>query len=132
MSSPLLKPDLYDEGPEGVVLICGRCPCGRVAFPFQTLGCEICGRHGEAISRVRLAARGVVVSSATVHLHAGKGREAPFDVCVARLEDGPTVRSLMTSVGAPPQPGREVRAVLIETDGREPGERVRDLRFEAL
>jgi len=128
---PLLKPALYEAGAEGEAwLNGGACACGRLFFPLQAFGCEMCGRHGPDLQPRRLSGAGAVVASATVHLHAGKGREAPFDVCVVKLEDGPVVRTLLTSVGDPPPPGRMVRAVLVEVAGREPGERARDLRFE--
>ena len=128
---PRLKPELYEEGEEGAIWLSGgACECGHVFFPWQTFGCEVCGRHGEDLHPRRLSGSGSIVASATVHLHAGKGRQAPFDVCVVKLDDGPVVRTLLASVGDPPQPGRAVRAVLVEVDGREPGERVRDMRFE--
>ncbi|MBU1375098.1 MAG: OB-fold domain-containing protein [Alphaproteobacteria bacterium] len=127
----LLKPALYAQGDDGVAwLNGGACACGHVFFPLQDFGCEMCGGFGVDLTPQRLKGLGRIVASATVHLHAGKGREAPFDVGVVKLDDGPVVRTLLTSVGDAPAPGQAVRAVLVEVDGKEPGQRVRDLRFE--
>lgn len=128
---PLLKPALYGESDDGTAwLNGGSCACGHVFFPLHAFGCEMCGRHGADLQPRRLSGAGRVVASATVHLHAGKGREAPFDVCVVKLDDGPVVRTLLAGAGDPPSPGQAVRAVLVEVDGKEPAQRVRDLRFE--
>lgn len=127
---PLLKPALYDEAEDGSVwLKGGACSCGHVFFPLQTFGCEACGGHGEALSPRRLEGVGEVIASATVHLHAGRGREAPFNVCVVKLRGGPVIRSLGVEGAGLAQPGQTVRAVLALAGGKDPGETVRDLRF---
>ncbi len=126
----LLKPALYEEAEDGTVWLKGGvCSCGHVFFPLQAFGCEACGGHGEALSPRRLEAVGQVISSATVHLHAGRGREAPFNVCVVKLNGGPVIRSLTMEGTALAQPGQTVRAVLAVADGKDPGAKVRDLRF---
>ena len=128
---PLMKPALYAQGEDGAAWLNGGvCVCGHVFFPLQAFGCETCGRAGDDLTPRRLSGSGRIVASATVHLHAGRGRQAPFDVGVVKLDDGPVVRTLLTSIGAAPAPGQPMRAVLVEVDGKEPGERVRDLRFE--
>ena len=47
----LLKPGLYGPpaGEDAAVLRGGKCACGAVFFPMQSYGCEVCGRHGEAL-----------------------------------------------------------------------------------
>lgn len=106
----LLKPDLYTETP---TLKGGRCVCGNIFFPMQNYGCEACGRFGDALQPAELKGLGTLVASATVHLHNGKGREAPFTVVTVRLADGPTVRTLLD--GAPNSelpPGTPMKATL--------------------
>lgn len=70
--------------------------CGGVFFPPQHYGCESCGAPAEALETVEMAGRGALHSFATVHLHQGKGIEAPFTVGVIVLDDGPAVRAILT------------------------------------
>lgn len=127
---PLLKPALYEQAATGEILLKGaKCVCGHVFFPYQTYGCEVCGRLGDDLAPIPLRSEGTVVSAATVHLHGGSARQAPFDVCVVKLVDGPVVRTLLASVGDPPQPGDTVRGRLCEVEGREASQLVWDFRF---
>jgi uncharacterized OB-fold protein len=106
----LLKPDLYTED---AALKGGCCTCGHVFFPMQGYGCEACGRFGGALKPRELRGSGVLVASATVRLHNGKGREAPFTIVAVKLDDGPMVRTLLD--GAPDDglpPGTPVKATL--------------------
>jgi len=104
----LLKPDLYTDAP---ALKGGRCVCGAVFFPMQSYGCETCGRT--EVSPFELKGQGALVASATVHLHNGKNREAPFTIVAVKLADGPMVRALLDG---PPnddlKPGTAMNAVL--------------------
>jgi uncharacterized OB-fold protein len=106
----LLKPDLYSDVP---ALKGGRCACGHVFFPMQSYGCEVCGRFGDDLAPQYLGGTGTLVASATVHLHNGKGREAPFTVVAIKLDDGPMVRTLLD--GGPADdlpPGTRMKATL--------------------
>lgn len=91
-------PDLYSASPDGIPkLNGGRCrACGYVFFPPQSYGCEICGASGDELQPFALKGEGRLRSFATVHLHPGKGIEAPFTVGVILLDDGPVVRAVLT------------------------------------
>lgn len=127
----LMKPSLYRrEGTERVphspALLGGRCgQCGYVFFPRKSYGCEKCGSVD--LSDKALSGRGTLVAAAEVHMHAGKGREAPFIVCSVTLDDGPVVRTLLASDKRPPI-GTAVRTVLVPVTHND--ERAEDLRFE--
>ena len=127
----LLKPALYRaEGSPGTpavpALIGGVCEaCGHVFFPMQTYGCERCG--AVSLSPRLLAGTGRLVASARVHLHAGKGREAPFTVGTIALDDGPVVRTLLADDGGL-APGARMTTTLVPVRDAEGAERL-DLRF---
>jgi uncharacterized OB-fold protein len=136
----LLKAKLYQEEgtpsePSIPSLRGGRCTCGAVFFPMQNYGCEFCGRHDDAVQPVALSGKGKLLSSATVHLHTAKSANpavrsltAPFTVGVIRLEDGPTIRTLI--VGARDKdlaPGTEMVATLEPVGTEDPS--LVDLRF---
>src|SRR6185437_395144 len=102
----LLKPALYraegtDAVPAHPALLGGACACGYLFFPLQRYGCEKCG--GLEIEPRALSGAGSLLASARVHLHAGKGREAPFTVGSVRLDDGPIVRTLIVESAGPLQ-----------------------------
>jgi len=125
----LLKPALYRrEGtaaePMSPALLGGRCACGHVFFPLQTYGCERCG--GVDIAPLALSGAGRLLASARVHLHAGKGREAPFTIGAIKLEDGPIVRTLIEDES--PRIGAAMAAILTAVVDAEGAPRL-DLRF---
>jgi uncharacterized OB-fold protein len=130
----LLKPALYrEEGTDGApahpALLGGACAaCGYVFFPMQCYGCEKCG-SGDLQPRV-LSGVGRLLASARVHLHAGKGREAPFTVGAIQLDDGPIVRTLLVEDTRPLAPGARMATTLAPTVDAE-GEPRLDLRFTA-
>src|SRR4051794_31256444 len=98
---PLLKPGLYEVSPGSKIdLKGGRCRCGYVFFPFRTHGCERCGAFGDAITAQPLSGRGTLLAEARVHLHAAPGRSAPFSVVKVRLDEGPVVRTLLSTESA--------------------------------
>ncbi|MBY4897063.1 Zn-ribbon domain-containing OB-fold protein [Cupriavidus sp. AU9028] len=138
MTTPLLKPSLYEAGGPGATgsasLKGGRClACGYVFFPLQRYGCEQCGAHGDALAPATLAGTGTLLARATVHMHARPERTAPFVIGTVRLDDGPVVRTLLdASPTAPPSCGTRMRAMLVEVPGTEPAVLVRDLRFAAI
>jgi uncharacterized OB-fold protein len=92
---------------------------------MQAYGCERCGSLD--LGPRRLSGAGRLVASAEVHLHAGKGREAPFTVVSVQLDDGPTVRTL-AGRDEPLTPGLRMVTTLAAAAGPE-GESLRDLRF---
>ncbi len=130
----LLKPGLYDAKgtaalPGNPSLLGGRCNCGHVFFPMQNYGCEKCGASADHLKPHRLAGSGKILALATVHLHAGKGRQAPFTVATIALDDGPTVRTLLDQASErDAKPGLAVVTKLIDVP-REDGPALLDLRF---
>lgn len=134
MSDPeLLKPALYRRAgssarPDLPALLGGACACGHVFFPLQTYGCERCG--GTDLQPRALTGAGRLLASARVHLHAGKGREAPFTVGSLRLGDGPIIRTLIEGDGARLRPGAAMVGVLAPVTDPEGAIRL-DLRFVA-
>ena len=136
----LLKPALYGrsdgEASRSAYLKGGRCKCGYVFFPWQSLGCERCG-DVESMQPINLAGRGNVISSVTVHLHATNDRPTPFVIAAVRLADGPVVRTLLAErSGEAPRtlpPGHAVVAELFEvSQPGDPSVTVLDLRFVAV
>jgi hypothetical protein len=130
--APLLKPGLYRAGgmaaaPGRPALLGGVCAaCGYVFFPLQRYGCEKCG--AVAIEPRALAGAGRLLASARVHLHHGKGREAPFTVGAIRLDDGPIVRTLIEADGTELHPGARMATLLVPAVDAEGAPRL-DLRF---
>ncbi|WP_158461389.1 Zn-ribbon domain-containing OB-fold protein [Rhodococcus opacus] len=143
----LRKPALYTttsgaERPDLARLIGGEClRCGFVFFPFQRLGCEVCGAHDEELSTAILSGRGTLVSCTTVHHHstqtgliATSPMPTPFAVATVQLDEGPSVRALL-SFGdeSTLRPGEPLQAVLAEVPpavAASTGEL--DVRFEPL
>ena len=126
----LLKPDLYAETSGRVTLKGGRCSaCGYEFFPMQTRGCETCGAQGSALIGTDLGGTGTLAAAATVHVHAGKSRTAPFVMGTIDLDSGPRIRTLLVDMpDAETRAGSKVSAVLIEAAGPD-GSPIRDLRF---
>jgi len=128
-----LKPDLYTvpQGPSTIPqLHGGRCRCGYVFFPMQAYGCEKCGATGDALAAAALEARGTLVASARVLLHAAKDRTAPFVVVSIKLDDDPVVRSLLAQDHTDRLPiGTRMQGLLAEVGRADDGETVADLRF---
>ncbi len=139
----ILKPGLYGaEGtpafPNHPSLKGGRCQCGYVFFPLQSYGCEVCGRSGDALQPQALSGCGTLIASATVHIHAAArtptGRTdvaphtAPFTIGSIKLDDGPTVRTLLVDVDERAlKPGQRMVSRLVSVaTGAEP---ILDLRF---
>ena len=108
-----------------------RCSaCGYVFFPPQWYGCEVCGAGKEELEAKALAGRGKLSSFATVHLHQGKGIEAPFTVGVVVLDDGPAIRAILTEkTDAGLKIGDRMRAVLVAADDDESNAPMNELRF---
>ena len=150
MSTPeVLKAALYAaEGtaavPDLPSLKGGRCQCGYVFFPLQTYGCEVCGRTGDALQPVALSGRGTLIASARVHIHANrapaakpgakppevKPHEAPFTIGSIKLEDGPTVRTLLVDIDDRTlAPGKKMVAKLVSVGTGDKA--IVDLRFTA-
>lgn len=130
---PLLKPALYQTqgsaaAPNRPALLGGVCACGYVFFPVQSYGCERCG--GLALKPKVLSGAGRLLASARVHLHAGKGRDAPFTVGAIQLDDGPIVRTLLEADDAELRPGARMATVLAPVVDADGAPRV-DLRFAA-
>ena len=125
-------PDLYPAHGDRPPLFGQLCSgCGHVAFPPNPYGCEACGAQPEALEARELAGAGELAAFATVHLHPGKGIEAPFTIGVVVLDDGPAVRATLT---CPTDEGLaigdRVHSVLTPqgTDGD--GNPIVELRFE--
>ena len=126
------QPALYSGSGNPPSLKGGRCRrCGYVFFPPQQYGCESCGALGKELEAVTLPGRGKLHSFATVHLHQGKGIEAPFTVGVILLDDGPAIRSILTDrTGQGLKAGDRMSATVVSQGSDEQGGEVMELRFE--
>jgi len=127
----LLKPALYraegtPQAPSRPALLGGVCARGHVFFPLQPYGCERCG--SVELRPMALSGVGRLLASARVHLHPGKGREAPFTVGAIQLDDGPIVRTLIVAE-TPVAAGTRMAASLVRVADPE-GRACLDLRFE--
>jgi uncharacterized OB-fold protein len=144
-TSEILKPALYAaEGtaavPDHPSLRGGNCSrCGYVFFPLQTYGCEVCGSTGDALQPVALAGSGTLIASSVVHIHAPRAPAAkdtrplaaPFTIGSVKLDDGPTVRTLLVDVDQRSlQPGQRMVTRLVPV-GSDDTRHVVDLRFTA-
>ncbi len=90
-----VHPRLYDPNAETPALLGTRCgACGGVFFPPLGIGCEICGSPD--LTAEALAASGSLHSVATVHLHQGRGIEAPFSIGEIQLDAGPLIRATLS------------------------------------
>jgi uncharacterized OB-fold protein len=128
-----IQPELYSVEPaDAPRLKGGRCrACGYVFFPPQSYGCESCGAPPDQLEPVELAGRGTLHSFATVHLHQGKGIEAPFTVGVIVLDDGPALRAILTDrTDAALAIGNRMRAKLVAQGRDDSGAELVELRFE--
>jgi hypothetical protein len=102
-------------------LIGGRCVCGYVFFPAQTLGCESCGRYGSELSSFELSGQGQVVSKAIVFVHADPKRPPPFAVAEIKLAEGPVVRALLAGpADNTPETGESVVASMFPPNPSDP------------
>ena len=126
------QPTLYSGAEHPPSLNGGRCrKCGYLFFPPQQYGCESCGAPGEELEAVALPGRGKLHSFATVHLHQGKGIEAPFTVGVILLDGGPAIRSILTNrTGEGLEAGDSMRATMVSQGSDAQGREVMELRFE--
>lgn len=132
MPDSFSAPPLFSAAPDAIPkLNGGRCrACGYVFFPPQSYGCEICGALGDQLEPSALTGEGVLRSFATVHLHQGKGIEAPFTVGVVLLDDGPAIRALlMERTDAGLKIGDRMRSVLVCAASGESGADETELRF---
>jgi len=111
-----------------------RCAsCGHVAFPPNPYGCESCGAEPDSLESRELAGTGELAAFATVHLHMGKGIEAPFTVGVVVLDDGPAVRATLTCpTDEGLSIGDRVQSVLVSQGTDDEGNETVELRFEPL
>ncbi len=124
--------ELYTASPgETPTLNGGRCrACGYVFFPPQSYGCEICGASGDELHPLALKGEGTLRSFATVHLHPGKGIEAPFTVGVILLDDGPAVRAILTQkTDAGLKIGDRMHATIFKASSDDGGAGANELRF---
>jgi uncharacterized OB-fold protein len=137
MDTKLLKPSLYRRDgtealPDHPSLLGGRCSCGYVFFPMQTMGCEVCGRHGEDLRPMPLTGRGRLLSATIVHLHADPARPAPFTIGKIALDDGPVVRTLLEAAEERAPAGTTMVAALAPVGIEDDGGDILDLRFTPL
>ena len=131
MTSP--RPQLYtSDDPRPPQLCAKRCQaCGYTFFPPHPYSCESCGAAAEQIEQRLLAGSGVVQSCATVHVHHDPNTPTPFTVASITLDDGPTIRALMTCpTDADLSLGDRVRAVLVSSGSDADGNERTELRFE--
>lgn len=127
-----VHPELYSPGSAGTpALNGGKCrACGYVFFPPQSYGCESCGAPPEKLEAAELRGSGRLHSYATVHLHQGKDIEAPFTVGLIVLDEGPAIRSLLTSrTDDGPAIGDRMASVLVAAGNDQDGNEMVEMRF---
>ena len=126
-------PTLYAIDRREPALRATRCAaCETTFFPPLGLGCEACGASEAALTPVEIAARGVLRSAATVHVHAGDDIEAPFVVGEIELQDGPRMRGILrdrSGLGDVEVIGRSVEGVWHPCGPDAEGNEVVELRF---
>jgi uncharacterized OB-fold protein len=126
-------PELYPAQGSRPPLYGQRCSaCGRVAFPPNPYGCEVCGAEAESLATQELAGSGTLRAFATVHLHPGMGGiQAPFTVASIALDDGPAVRATLTCpTDEGLSVGDRVHSVLVSQGTDSEGNETVELRFE--
>ncbi len=105
--------------------------CSRRSFPPDPYGCEACGAAVEQLARTELAATGVIHAVATVHRHHHPRPETPFTVATIVLDDGVTLKGVLTGDTSAAGVGTRVRGVTVPWDTDDDGTEVVDLRFTA-
>lgn len=94
------------------ILIGQRCQaCERVAFPPDPYGCEACGAHLDRLDPYELGAVGRVHAVAVVHRHHREFPATPFTVATIVLDDGPTLKAVLTDDSADIGVAERVRGV---------------------
>lgn len=92
------------------MLRCGR--CGRIDTPTRSL-CATC--LSGALEPVDVPGTGVLVSWTTIRRAPTRFREeAPYDIAVVDLDDGPRVVGRLAADSAPPTPGSRLVAIRAE------------------
>jgi uncharacterized OB-fold protein len=127
------QPELFSVSDQSPPHLSGGrcCACGYVFFPPQSYGCEACGAPPAELEPIALKGRGVLHSFATVHLHQGRGIEAPFTVGVIVLDDGPALRAILTCrTDEGREIGDRVNALLVPDGDDQQGNQIMELRFE--
>ncbi|MGB3625616.1 MAG: OB-fold domain-containing protein [Henriciella sp.] len=106
------------------------CACGRVAFPPNPYGCEICGASGEQIEEQLLDGKGRLLAFVTTHHANQRDIAVPYTVASIALEDGPVIRALMkTPTDAELNVNDAVEAVLVSSETAA-GDASPQLRFQ--
>jgi len=103
--------------------------CGRRAFPPDPYGCERCGATADELAPIELVASGTVHALATVHRHHHDRPETPFTVATVVLDDGITLKGVLTGDLASAGVGSRVEGVTVPWETDEDGTEVVDLRF---
>ncbi len=127
-----VHPELYaaDLNPEPVLKGAKCRACGYVFFPPQSYGCESCGALPAELELLDLKGRGALQSFATVHMHHGKGIEAPFTIGVIALDDGPIIRSVLAErTDEALHIGDRMHSALVAAGADDKGNNLVELRF---
>ena len=106
--------------------------CGYVFFPPHAFGCEVCGALPERTEPMKLAGKGVLLSFAVVHRHAGGSIEGPFTVGEIALDAGPVVRAVLEGREEELAIGQRMRAVLWAAPSPGTQQETVELRFEKV
>lgn len=98
------------SGAAMVTLAMVRCAgCGRIDTPIRAV-CAGC--LSDQLMPFEVAGRGVVVSFTTIRRAPTRFRDqAPYDIVVVDLADGPRITGRLAGTSAPPAIGARVQAV---------------------
>jgi uncharacterized OB-fold protein len=133
---PLRRPNLYAEMgtaalPEAPAFRAVKSRSGHITFPPQHYGCQVSGETGDDLQDVLLTGRGRLAAIATVHIHPQPLPPVPFTVVEVELDDGPTVRGLLSARQELPLEPGVILVTRLEEVSAVDGTTIRDIRFVA-
>jgi uncharacterized protein len=128
-----VHPGLYNLDTNTPVLFGTRCnSCKGLFFPPLAIGCEICGAEANQLKPETIEAFGVLHSVATVHLHHGRGIEAPFAIGEIQLDAGPLIRATLGALVDVTAIGARMQAEWLTVGTADDGSELTEPRFVSV
>jgi len=110
-------------------IVAQRCnACGHRSFPPDPYGCVQCGAEPDQLHDDEVASTGTIRAVATVHRHHHPRPETPFTVATVVLDDGMTLKGVL-SASSEAAVGSRVQGTVELWDVDADGTEVVDLRF---